>query len=96
VGLSDEQIAGASMGKTFAVSFVWAFLGAVVFSLFLGPEPGAGLAIGAGFSAGLFWIGGSFAISYRFEQRSGRLWMINAGYHLAQYTLYGIVLGLWP
>jgi hypothetical protein len=56
----------------------------------------AGMAIGAGFSAGLFWIGGSFAISYRFEQRSGRLWMINAGYHLAQYTLYGIVLGLWP
>ena len=43
----------------------------------------------------LFWIAGSFAINYQFEQRPTRLLLINGGYHTAQYTLYGVILGLW-
>jgi hypothetical protein len=96
VGLSDEQIANASKGATFGVSFVCALAGSVVFALFLGPDPAAAMAVSAGAMAGLFWVAGSFAISYRFEQRSGRLMLINGGYHTVQYTLYGAVLGVWP
>jgi len=95
-GLSDEQVAGGNKGLIFAVAFVWALLGSIVFAMFVGPHPGPGLAIGAGFMAGLFWVAGSFAINYQFERRSTMLWLINGGYHTAQYTLYGIVLGLWP
>ena len=95
-GLSDEQIAGANMGKTFGVAFVWTFAGAFVFAMFLGPDPEASLAIFAGVMAGLFWVAGSLAINYQFEQRSMKLWLINGGYHTVQYTLYGAVLGLWP
>lgn len=95
-GLSDEQVAKANMAATFGISFVWALLGSVVFALFLGPAPGPGMAIPAGLMAGVFWVAGSFAINYRFEQRSTRLWLINGAYHTLQYTLYGAVLGLWP
>lgn len=95
-GVSDEQIAGTNMGATFGIAFVWALLGAIVFALFLGPEPGPVMATGAGFMAGLFWVAGSFGINYQFEQRSMGLWLINGGYHTAQYTVYGLVLGFWP
>lgn len=95
-GLSDEQLAGANMAKTFGISFIWALIGALVFAMFLGPTPPPAMAIGAGFMAGLFWVAGSFGINYQFEQRSMGLWLINGGYHTAQYTIYGVVLGLWP
>ena len=45
--------------------------------------------------AGLFWITGSYGINYQFEQRPLSLLLINGGYHTAQYTLYGLILGLW-
>lgn len=95
-GLSDEQIADANMGATFGIAFVWALLGAIAFALFLGSDPGPVMATGAGFMAGLFWVASSFGINYQFEQRSMGLWLINGGYHTAQYTLYGVVLGFWP
>jgi hypothetical protein len=43
---------------------------------------------------GLGFAATSFGISYLFEQRPLGLWLINGGYHVLQFTLYGIVLGL--
>jgi hypothetical protein len=34
-------------------------------------------------------------INYQFAQRSLRLWLIDGGYHLVQFLLFGLVLGLW-
>jgi hypothetical protein len=51
--------------------------------------------LGAGFSAGLCWVAASFGINYVFERKSFALFLINGGYHTAQFTLYGLVLGLW-
>ena len=34
-------------------------------------------------------------INYLFEARSLKLFVINGGYHTLQFTLYGLVLGLW-
>lgn len=95
-GITPEQTRRAGMAKVFGVSFVWSLLGALVFAMFLGPAPSLGLGIGAGFSAGLFWVAGSFAINYEFEQRPLKLLLINGGYHTIQYTLYGVILALWP
>ena len=94
-GVSPEQAQSGHPAKVFGVSFVLALLGALVFALFIGPAPAFGFAVGAGFMAGLFWVAGSFGINYLFEQKSMKLWLINGGYHTAQYTLYGVVLGLW-
>jgi hypothetical protein len=63
--------------------------------MFLGPAPAFGLAAGAGFAAGLFWVAGSFAINYQFEQKPAALLLINGGYHTVQYTIFGVILGLW-
>jgi hypothetical protein len=46
-----------------------------------------------GFALGVCWIAMAFATSYAFEQRSLKLWLINAGYHTVQCTVMGAMLG---
>lgn len=93
-GLSDEQLNAASKGRIFGGAFVLCLLGAIVFSMFLGPDPSLALGVGAGASAGIFWVAGSFGVNYLFELKPLRLWLINGGYHAVQFTLYGLVFGL--
>lgn len=93
-GLSDEQLNAANKGKIFGVSFLFCLLAAVVFSMFLGPDPSVAFGVGAGAAAGIFWVAGSFGVNYQFELKPARLLMINGGYHAVQFTLYGLVFGL--
>lgn len=93
-GLSDEQLNAASKGKIFGLSFIACLVGAVVFSMFVGPDPALGFAVGAGSAVGVFWVAGSFGVNYLFELKSVKLWLINGGYHAVQFILYGVVFGL--
>ena len=93
-GISNEQLNASNKGKIFGFSFVFSFLAAAVFSMFLGPDPSIAFGIGAGAAAGIFWVAGSFGINYLFELKPLRLWLINGGYHSIQFTLYGLVFGL--
>jgi hypothetical protein len=94
-GLNAEQLGRANQGIVFGLSFVLALVASAVFALFLGPRPALPFAIGAGASAGLCWVAASFGINYLFERKSFRLLAINGGYHTVQFTLYGLILGLW-
>ena len=94
-GVSQEKARAANPVKTLGTAFVLALIGAAVFAAFLGPSPAPAFATAAGFAAGLCWVAGSFGINYLFEQRSMKLFLINGGYHTLQYTLIGLVLGLW-
>jgi len=94
-GMTEEKIAQGSMAIVFGIAFVWALLGALCFAAFLGPKPEVAFATSAGFAAGLFWVAGSFGINYQFEHKPLSLLAINGGYHTVQYTLYGLILGLW-
>jgi hypothetical protein len=94
-GVTEAQAKSANLGRIMGTAFVLAVLGAAVFAAFLGPAPAPLFATAAGLSAGLCWVAGSFGINYSFEQRPLRLFLINGGYHTLQYTLIGLVLGLW-
>ena len=93
VGLSDEQLKSGNMALTFGLTFVLSFIAAAVFAMFLGTEMSVGAATAAGFSAGLCWVGAAFGINYLFERRPLKLWLINAGYHTLQFTLFGLIIG---
>lgn len=93
-GLSDAQLKSSNKAVTFSLSFLLALISAFVFGLFLGPHPAMALALGAGFSAGLCWVAASFGISYLFEQKTLKHFLINGGYHTVQFTLYGLVFWL--
>lgn len=94
-GATPEGMQKGHGPKVFLVSFIWALLGACFFAMFLGPAPALAFATAVGFGTGLIWIAGSFAINYQFEQKSTKLLLVNGGYHTVQYTLYGLILGLW-
>lgn len=79
---------------TYGGAFVLIFVAALVFGAFIGPDPGLGFALSAGLSAGVGWAAGSLWISYLFEGRSLKLGLINGGYHIVQYTVYGLCFAI--
>ena len=93
-GLSDDQLKGGNMAKTFGLTFLLSFIAAAVFAMFLGTEMSVGAATAAGFSPGLCWVAASYGITYLFEHRPLKLWLVNGGYHTLQFTLFGLILGL--
>jgi hypothetical protein len=94
VGISDEKAKSANMSLIFGTTFVLQFLAAFVFAMFLGPRPGLAFGVGAGFAAGLFWVAGAFGVTYLFEQRSLKLWLINGGYNVVNFAAFGAILGV--
>ena len=94
-GLSDEQANSGSPALIFGGSFVLAFIAAACFAFFLGPRPELGFAASAGLAAGLCWVATSFGINGLFQREKASLVLINAGYHTLQFTLIGLILGLW-
>ena len=93
-GLTDEQLKGGNPGKIYGGAFVLALIAAATFAMFLGKVP-AGMATAYGFCAGLTWVAASFGINYLFERKPFGLFLVNGGYHTLQFTLYGLILGLW-
>ena len=96
IGLSDADMKNANMVMIFGGSFVLSLIASFVFAMFLGPNPPLMLALGAGFAAGAGWVATSFGINYLFARRSLTLFAIDGGYHTLQFTLIGLILGLWP
>ncbi len=79
----------------FGVSFLFSLIAATVFALFLGPTPGLAIAVESGLTIGLCWVATSFGINYLFASRTFKLFLIDAGYYVVLFTLYGVILGLW-
>ena len=82
-------------GKVFGAAFLAALVAAAAFAIILRPDPPLFIALHAGFLTGLAYVAMSFGISYAFAGRSFKLWLIDGGYHTLQFTLYGLILGLW-
>jgi hypothetical protein len=93
-GLSDEQLRGANKFRIFGLSFILCLVAAVAFSMVITPEASFFMAFHSGVGVGIFWVATSFGVNYLFEQKSLKLWLVNAGYHTVQFTLYGLIFGL--
>ena len=91
----DPDSAPRHPARIFAIAFVCSLLSALIFTVLLPTGAGAADGFGVGFVVGLFFVAMSFGINYAFAQRSLKLWMIDAGYHIAQFSLYGLILGAW-
>ena len=95
-GISDEKLKQGNMVKIFGLSLVLSLLAAWNFANFLGPRPSIVFGTAVGASAGLLWVASSFGINYLFERKSFKLFLINGGYHTAQFAIIGLVLALLP
>ncbi|HEY5612472.1 MAG TPA: DUF1761 domain-containing protein [Lysobacter sp.] len=91
----DPAAAPPHPARIFAVAFACSLLSALIFAVLLGGKATAADGFGVGFVVGLFFVAMSFGINYAFAQRSLKLWMIDSGYHIVQFSLYGLILGAW-
>eukprot|EP00130_Batrachochytrium_dendrobatidis_P008285 XP_006683160.1 hypothetical protein BATDEDRAFT_92921 [Batrachochytrium dendrobatidis JAM81] len=94
-GFDEAELRNSNMGKIFGGSFIFSLIISFVFVLFLGPERNAAIGALAGFMAGLFWVAAAMGITYLFERKSLKLFLINAGYHVVTFTVMGLILGVW-
>jgi hypothetical protein len=81
--------------RAFGLSFAFAMLGAVLFAVWLGPNPSPGHAIAAGAMTGFGFVAIAMGMNYQLANRSIKLWLIDGGYHSVQFTLFGLIMGLW-
>jgi hypothetical protein len=93
VGLTEEAVNGANMGKTFGGAFILQLLAAIALSAVLGEGSNWMEGLHTGLWIGLFWVATAYGVTYLFEQRSLRLWLINAGYYVVWYALIGAIIG---
>lgn len=94
-GFDDEKLKNGNMGMIFGGSFIFSLIISFILVLFIGPERDAMIGATAGFMAGFFWVATAMGITYLFERKSLKLFLINAGYHVITFTIMGLILGAW-
>jgi hypothetical protein len=94
-GLTAEKAQPGHPARVYGGAIVAALIGAYVFAYLLGRAPTVVHATIVGFSVGLGIVAGSFAVNYLFENKSMKLLAVNGGYHIVQFTLWGLILGAW-
>lgn len=95
-GFTKESL--ARMGGTariFGGSFVLALIMAFNLAAFIGPKASLSFGLFAGAAAGFGWVATAYGVTYLFEHRSLKLFLINAGYHAVSFTMMGAILGAW-
>jgi hypothetical protein len=84
---------GFNPGLTYGSTFVLAGLSALLFGIFIGEAPDLEHSVLWGLAAGLILVAGAIGTNHLFERRSFQLFLINAGYHTARFTVIGAVFG---
>lgn len=95
-GVDMEKSKNANMVKLFGLAFLTGLVASANLAMFLN-DPKIGLQEGAmyGFFTGFGWVGMFLGMNYLYEQKSFKLWLINAGYSTVALTIMGIILGAW-
>ena len=93
VGLSEEAVNKANMPRTFGSTFVLQFLSATALAAFIGAADSWLGGLYTGLVIGIFWVATAYGVTYLFEQRSIRLFFINAGYYVVLFAIMGAILG---
>ncbi|WP_231099585.1 DUF1761 domain-containing protein [Pseudoalteromonas luteoviolacea] len=92
-GLTELDLKHADHKAIFLGSFMLCILASVAVAMLVGKGPSVLDAMTFGLFIGVTFVTTSFGISYLFEQRPLKLFLVNAGYHTLQFTLIGFVVG---
>lgn len=94
-GFTDENMKGRNMVKIFGTAFILGLIAAVNLAMFIGSENDPAMGALWGFLAGAGWVATFIGTHYVFENRSLRLFLINAGYSIVALTVMGVILAAW-
>lgn len=94
-GLDDEVLGKRNMSVVYGTAFVLLLIISFNLAAFLAGPPNLAWGLIAGALAGVGWVATGLGVTYLFEARSFRLFLVNAGYHAVTFTLMGGILGVW-
>lgn len=95
VGLTQESRENSSLRPILVGTALLQFVSATALAVFLGPGSTWLIGLQSGLIVGLCWFATAYGITYLFEQRSLRLFGINAGYYIAAFTIMATIIGAW-
>ena len=92
-GMTEEKARSANMAKIYGTVFVLNLVAATSLAMFVGPQSDWRFGLFAGFMTGLTFVAVAFGITYLFEQRSLKLWLINSGYQTLFFSVKPLCAG---
>jgi hypothetical protein len=95
-GMTKEQGAKGNMALIFGGTFVLNLIVAAGIAVLLGSTRSLVLGMHTGLFSAFFFVATSLGVIYLFEQRSLKLWLVNAGYQVVIFTVMGAIIGAWP
>ena len=97
LGIDLENPPKTNMVKTMGGTFVLELIAAIVVGLLMAEMGGEGVMIGihTGLLLGLGIASVMMGVNYLFEQRSLKLWLINAAHITIGFALVGAIQGAW-
>jgi len=95
VGLNEEDVNKANMVRTFSGAFLLEFFAVLAVAVLIGTDGSWLSGLSSGLLIGIFWITTAYGVTYLFEQRSMRLFLINAGYNVVLFAAVGTIIGAW-
>ena len=95
VGLTEETVNNTNVARTFGGTFVLQLIAATALAAYIGTDSTWQSGLYTGLLIGVFWIATAYGITYLFEQRSMRLFFINAGYYIVLFAIDGTIIGAW-
>ena len=94
VGMTDEKMKSANMLKIYGGALLLNLIAAFSLAMFIGRGD-MNFGVFAGFMTGFTFVSMALGVTYLFEHRSLKLWLINAGYQTVIFTVMGAILGAW-
>jgi hypothetical protein len=94
-GITKERAQQANMARVYGTTLLLNLVIATSLAMFIGPNTRLLDGLFAGFMAGFTYVATAFGISYLFEFRPIKLWLINAGYQVVVFSMMGAILGAW-
>lgn len=95
VGLTDDAVNQANSIRLFGGAFALQFVATTAVAVILGPDGGWWDGMRAGLLIGICVVAPAYGVTYLFEQRTRRLFLINAGYYVVLFAVVGTVIGAW-
>lgn len=95
-GMTKEKGAQGNMALTFGGAYALNLIAATGIALQNGARTGWLFGLHIGLMASVFFIATALGVIYLFEQRPLKLWLVNAGYQVVNFSAMGAIIGAWP
>lgn len=93
--VKGANLKGKHARKVFGIAFTLWTITAFAFAYCVGPFAPFGFAVIVSLLTGICFVATSVGVNYAFSDKSLKLFLIDGGYHIVQFALYGLIVGVW-